>query len=252
MSAETAHTPCRLIIDPPLDGAWLMAVDEALLESAAVSERCTLRFYRWSQPTLSLGYFQRHADRAMHAASRDCPLVRRQTGGGAILHDRELTYSLVVPQSHPLAADWARLYLLVHEALIAVLERSGVVAQICNQPTPATAAQPLLCFQRRAVGDVLIAQAKVCGSAQRRRRGAVLQHGSLLLAQSCQAPELPGIRELTGKSLAAAQLAEAAAAELAQRLRLDFLSPGLTASETDAATQLVSAKYRSPAWNQRR
>ena len=72
-----------------------MAVDEALLIDAAENGVATLRFYQWSEPTLSLGYFQRYDDRDQHAASRECAVVRRQTGGGAILHDRELTYSLV-------------------------------------------------------------------------------------------------------------------------------------------------------------
>ena len=93
----------RLIIDRPLPGAWNMAVDEALLLDASENGSASLRFYGWNAPTLSLGYFQRYDDRDLHAASRDCAVVRRQTGGGAILHDRELTYSLVLPPNHPLA-----------------------------------------------------------------------------------------------------------------------------------------------------
>src|SRR5882724_9809402 len=94
----------RLIIDPPAHGAWNMAVDEALLESAAVDGIATLRLYQWSEPTLSLGYFQPAADRQTHPASRECPLVRRASGGGAILHDRELTYSLAIPEKSARAA----------------------------------------------------------------------------------------------------------------------------------------------------
>ena len=74
-----------------------MAVDEVLLDAAAVREQLSLRFYGWSEPTLSLGYFQRVADRKQHIASRECPLVRRLSGGGAILHDDELTYSFATP-----------------------------------------------------------------------------------------------------------------------------------------------------------
>src|SRR5687767_13677741 len=94
----------RLLIDPPASGAWNMAVDEALLASAAAGV-ATLRFYTWSQPTLSLGYFQHAHQRDAHAASRSCPLVRRASGGGAILHDRELTYSLAVPLRQRLGAQ---------------------------------------------------------------------------------------------------------------------------------------------------
>jgi hypothetical protein len=95
----------RLIIDPPQNGAWNMAVDEALLLDAIEDGSATLRFYQWSEPTLSLGYFQRYADRNQHHASRNCAIVRRQSGGGAILHDRELTYSLVLPPGHPLGRN---------------------------------------------------------------------------------------------------------------------------------------------------
>ena len=80
----------RLIIDSPAEGAWNMAVDEALLDSCSRTGMPTLRFYQWSKATLSLGYFQRHRDREQHVASRDCPLVRRSTGGRAIIHDQEL------------------------------------------------------------------------------------------------------------------------------------------------------------------
>jgi lipoate-protein ligase A len=253
MSIPLAYSPCRLLIDEPLDGAWNMAVDEALLESAATTGQCSLRFYRWSRPTLSLGYFQHHAERAAHSASRDCNLVRRQTGGGSILHDRELTYSLVVPQTHPLASDSARLYRLVHEALQSVLAGWDVQATICaNSPRAGSGEQPFLCFQRRAVGDMLLGSAKICGSAQRRRRGAVLQHGSLLLAQSPFAPELPGILELTGKPLDAAALGEQAADELAGRLEFDSHRQGLLADEVEGANCLVSRKYAERTWTFRR
>ena len=78
--------PCRLIVDPPASGAWNMAVDEALLESVADGGPATLRFYQWSEPTLSLGYFQPYADREQHEASRELTVVRRSTGGGALIH----------------------------------------------------------------------------------------------------------------------------------------------------------------------
>ncbi len=93
----------RLLIDPPAPGAWNMAVDEVLLDWSAQSGGYAWRFYRWDEPTLSLGYFQPYEDRQRHPPSRACPAVRRATGGGAILHDAELTYSLAVPAGSPLA-----------------------------------------------------------------------------------------------------------------------------------------------------
>ena len=98
-------TVCHLIVDAPADGAWNMAADEALLHTVSNTETPVLRFYQWQSPTLSLGYFQSYADRNQHAASLEADVVRRLSGGGAILHDQELTYSLVLPGSNPLASD---------------------------------------------------------------------------------------------------------------------------------------------------
>src|SRR5271169_4762547 len=101
---------CRLLVDPPASGAWNMAVDEALVDDAAARHACWLRFYGWSEPTLSLGYFQGYEERLAHRPSRQCPVVRRPSGGGAILHDVEITYSLAIPHAHPLAEDSTWLY----------------------------------------------------------------------------------------------------------------------------------------------
>lgn len=193
-----------------------MAVDDTRLAMVASDPESAvwLRFYEWEEPTLSLGYFQRLADRTENASSSGCPVVRRPSGGGAIVHDRELTYSLVVPAVHPLACNTQHLYDLLHTTLIAALADFGVGAYLCVEREN----RPFLCFLRRAVGDVLLSNAqistsrqtaKICGSAQRRRHGAVLQHGSILLACSAAAPELPGIQELTGQAIAPGQLAEA-------------------------------------------
>src|SRR5689334_21696416 len=95
----------RLIIDPPRQGSMNMAIDDALLESAAEAGVATLRLYQWSEPTLSLGYFQAAAERKTHQPSLTCALVRRASGGGAILHDRELTYSLALPEKSSVAAS---------------------------------------------------------------------------------------------------------------------------------------------------
>jgi lipoate-protein ligase A len=233
-----------------------MGVDEALLEAAAADGQCTVRFYRWQEPTLSLGYFQPYAERWRHAASSRSAVVRRSSGGGAILHDVELTYSFTVPNSHPLALNRLRLYGAVHTALIEALAHWGVEASMFQRPNqkplPDSASrQPFLCFQRRSPGDVLVGGAKVAGSAQRRRQGAVLQHGSVLLARSAAAPELDGLNELTGKAFRAEELLEAWRERLAATLRITWHQTELSDQQCHRATLLATQKYMSPAWMHR-
>lgn len=169
---------CRLLIDPTALGAWNMAVDEALLESAVAGGGISLRFYGWRQPTLSLGYFQQYSERWQHAASRDCPVVRRITGGGAILHDREITYSLVVPSGHGLAIRHFELYENVHAALITVLAKQGICATLCRgEGREKDRRQAFLCFQRCAAGDVLLGDIKIAGSTAALARGRVATWG---------------------------------------------------------------------------
>jgi lipoate-protein ligase A len=244
---------CRLLIDPPAPGPWNMAVDEVLLETAARWGDSTLRFYRWCEPTLSLGYFQQYADRFEHAASREATAVRRLTGGGAILHDHELTYSLSAPAGHPWVSERDRLYTTIHATLIDALAALGTHAALC-QPTPAPAghSEPLLCFQRRAPGDVLIGATKVAGSAQRRRRGAVLQHGSVLLARSAAVPELDGLSELTGRAITADQLLAVWLPLLQTRLVADWQQAELSQQQRREAESLRRDRYAAAAWTEHR
>jgi lipoyl(octanoyl) transferase len=257
----------RLIIDPPATGPWNMAVDEALLSDAVENDLATLRLYKWSEPTLSLGYFQRYDERHQHAASRDCAVVRRQTGGGAILHDRELTYSLTLPTSHPLAQHSQQLYTAVHDAFIAALATSLGAAQSQwnfvrrdQESSLPPRREPFLCFQRRAPGDVILLPAsaelgthasKILGSAQRRHRGAILQHGSLLLQKSPAAPELPGLGDLVGE-LSARELTAALTVGLQNVLSLRFVPTRLPAELESKARGWANPKYASQAWTKRR
>jgi len=276
----SAPTQCRLLIDPPCSGAWNMAVDEVLLEWAAEEGCCAWRFYGWSEPTLSLGYFQSYRDRLTHAPSLDCPAVRRLTGGGAILHDAELTYSFAVPGGHHLAIPGtipggtdslsARaastlaekppvppgrdlLYQAVHAGLIAALAEYRIAAAFCGEPgRRPPQEEPFLCFQRRTPGDVLLGGSKIAGSAQRRRRGAVLQHGSLLLRRSPAAPELPGLEELAQRVPAPDELAEVWLAKLAEGLRLRWRRESMPASRRQQVVMLSQARYASAQWTRNR
>jgi lipoate-protein ligase A len=247
----------RVMLDPPASGIWNMAVDEVLLQTAAQSGQATLRFYTWEAPTLSLGYFQSAADRQQHSSSLACPLVRRASGGGAILHDRELTYSISLPQA---AADVsaADLYSVAHRTLIATLIAMGVSAVLYQDSAPCAIDAKLdrperfLCFQRRTCFDILCQGEKIVGSAQRRRKGAVLQHGSILLARSQCAPELPGLHELTQARPEAAELAAAWPLTLAGALNLTTREGGLTEGERHFAGKLASDRFASPAYVSRR
>lgn len=230
-----------------------MAVDEVLLDWAERTGGCCWRFYRWEEPTLSLGYFQTYEDRWQHSPSSKCPVVRRASGGGAILHDAELTYSCVWPQGHQLASRRLQLYEAVHLSLIELLAEQGVQASLCGHVVAGNAEKPpFLCFQRRSPGDVVIGQAKVVGSAQRRLRGAVLQHGSVLLARSSAAPELNGLAELAGLRLDAERLSQVWGERLGARLGLAWHSELLSAEEYQQAVALIETKYGSEGWTRSR
>jgi len=245
-------SPCRLLIDPPAPGAWNMAVDEVLLEWAAETGGCCWRFYQWEEPTLSLGYFQAYDQRWQHAASSKCPVVRRSSGGGAILHDGELTYSCVWPQGHRLAAGRLQLYEAVHASLVELLAGYGVHASLCDPGLSQPDRPPFLCFQRRSPGDLLVGAVKVAGSAQRRLRGAVLQHGSVLLVRSSAAPELDGLLEVAGLSLDAASFGQVWLERLGSRLGLAWQAESLTNSEYERAAALADTKYGDETWTKNR
>ncbi len=243
----------RLLLDPPAPGAWNMAVDEALLETAAADGITTLRFYTWSEPTLSLGYFQAAADRARHVASRDCSLVRRASGGGAILHDRELTYSIALPSRGRFGDQAKALYDAFHQTLIGALATFAVQASLC-EPAAGVQPEPFLCFQRHTRGDVLIGTDKIAGSAQRRNRGALMQHGSILFNRSNHAPELPGLCDLSSPPLplAADSLIAAWLPLLSGRLDCRFERQELTPAATARATEIAASRFAQAAWNARR
>ncbi len=175
----------RVIQDPPLAGPANMARDEALLTRVGMRQSPpTMRLYQWAAPTVSLGYFQHFA----HFESLDSPVgglqvVRRTTGGGAIVHDRELTYSLTLPLDHVLLASGPNaLYEIVHDGLIECLKRYGLQAHRDGESDGSGAAKgPFFCFARRHCLDVLVGDHKIAGSSQRRTKNAVLQHGSIIL-----------------------------------------------------------------------
>ena len=247
------YDPARLLIDSPEDGATNMARDEALLE--AVGEGAappTLRLYTWSPPTISLGYFQPYADyEALPPPAGELAVVRRQTGGGAILHDQELTYAWVMPVSHPLLAEGAtHLYELAHAAVIAALREFAPRADYSGSTDDSTPTRgPFFCFARRHRLDVLVGADKIAGSAQRRAREAVLQHGSIVLGQRFGQQPVAGLAVAFEDALATVR--EVFPRALTRDSGLAFEPGDWTEAELARAQALV-AKYAGPEWTARR
>jgi lipoate-protein ligase A len=164
----------------PYSAAMNMAIDEALLESAIVP---CIRFYRWQSPALSFGYFGHFSHVAIYASERD--LVRRWTGGGIVLHEQDLTYSIVVPASDAAFRESSTtIYENVHRALLKAMVAHGeraelaLVAGVVDVET-AIVDRGYNCFANAVRSDVMIDGHKVAGAAQRRTRGGLLQQGSV-------------------------------------------------------------------------
>ena len=195
----------EIIVDKfPMSGEFNMAMDAALLELGAGRNVSVIRIYRWSTPTISVGYFQATSGQTA-SPFLSVPTVRRLSGGGAILHDAELTYSCVLPSTHQLRKNPSELYEVIHSRLIQLLSGCGITCMLRqtfeseNNPnnTMGIAAEPFLCFLRSNPNDIVDSSgAKIVGSAQRRRKGITLQHGSILLSASTLMPTIPGIRQL--------------------------------------------------------
>ena len=182
--APLAGAPWRLLRTWDAPAGFNMALDEALL--AGDDPRPVLRLYSWEPAAVSLGYFQRHREVLEYlerAGAAVPPLVRRLTGGGAIHHRDELTFSIAAPADHPLYRGPVReSYRRVHGALAQALAGRGVRA-VERGATTLASDDPgsLMCFHRSSALDLAWNERKGVGSAQRRRDGRVLHHGSIKL-----------------------------------------------------------------------
>jgi lipoate-protein ligase A len=224
-----------------------MAADEVML-AGAIGGTASLRFYGWSPATLSLGYFQPAASRLADPRLAALPYVRRATGGHALVHDRELTYSLALPAGEPWqdSRPWST---RMHEIIRDAFRTLGVELQLAgSERDPST----ILCFRQYTPGDLLCRGAKVVGSAQRRSHGALLQHGGILLAQSAYTPSLPGVAETTGISVIADEVRIGIVREFAQATSWSIADHGWSPTDSHHIGDLVRRKYTHPNWNDRR
>jgi lipoyl(octanoyl) transferase len=263
----------RLILNTPAPGAWNMAVDEAILEAAGGGKvPPTLRLYAWEPPCLSLGYAQPYADvDVAHLNERGWQVVRRPTGGRAILHTDELTYSICGPSSEPrLAGSVLESYRTLSAALMAAMHLMDSPAE--SQPSAASQSHGPVCFESPSNYEITVAGRKLIGSAQARRKEGVLQHGTLPLqgdlsriiqvltfsdenARRIAAEKLhthaATLEEVTGRVIAWQEAAQAFATAFQETLNLHLTRADLTPAELARAEELMETKYAHADWTQK-
>jgi len=262
-----------------------MAIDEAIL--TAHSEGLvppTVRFYGWNPPTLSIGYFQKEQEVDQEAVVREgIGFVRRPTGGRAVLHDKELTYSIIVAENYPgIPRNVTEAYRVLSVGLLQGFRALGLGAemvQLANEEEKEKYASmgSAACFDSPSWYELVVEGRKVAGSAQVRQKDVVLQHGSILLdldtdqlfrllrfsseklAERMKASFLKkavAINELLraqGKpEVTLQQVEEAFRREIAAGLGVELADAELTPYEVELTEQLVREKYGAEAWNFRR
>jgi lipoate-protein ligase A len=256
----------RLIVDPPAGGPWNMAVDEALLDAYAGSEAPgspTLRLYGWRPACLSLGRTQ--AARDAHAPGwlrcHGVDLVRRPTGGSAVLHEHERTYAVVgALRSPPFGGGVVETYELVAGAIVRALGRLGFETQLVGRkPGPGVGERQVACFATLSAWEIAWQGRKVVGAAQLRRRGAFLQHGSILLRSDPErlaralGREAPAgaafdLGRARGRPIGGEELDGALALAFAEAFGTRLAPSRLTDRERERAVSLASWKYASASW----
>jgi len=239
----------RLLPFESLSGVGNMSADEVML-SAAERGVASFRFYTWTEPTLSLGYFQPAADRLARPATA---WVRRSTGGAGILHDpaHEITYSFALPPGdtwQPKGESWlCRFHHLLQESFRTFGVETRAV--ICGEEQKLG---PVMCFLHQTPADLLADGFKVVGSAQRKLRGCLLQHGSVLLSRSPLAPELPGVVELTGLRVDVMRLQWDVVKRVGEEFDWRLIEEKWTPDEIAARERIAAEKYDTSEWNEKR
>jgi lipoate-protein ligase A len=277
---DYAPATWRLLITPPTDGATNMAIDEALLHALADGKgRPTLRLYQWVPPCLSLGYNEPSADVDEAACARlGYTWVRRPTGGRAILHTDELTYSVTAAESEPrVAGSIVNSYRQLSAGLLAGLRALGADVFQAQTEKVVNPDQGAACFDTPSNYEITVDGRKLVGSAQVRRRGIVLQHGALPLtgdltrifnclqldgdetarhsaqeaAQAALLAHACTLEEALGRVVPFEEAAQALARGFASALNLRLEAAGLTDYEQELAERLRRDQYAGDAWNRR-
>lgn len=275
----------RLIEDPPLDGYRNMAVDEALLESCAsrAAGFPCLRLYSFHPACLSLGFSQ-PAEGAVDPSwcrSHGIDIARRPTGGRAVLHDAEVTYAVVGRYGEPpFPATVLDSYCVISRGLIAGFASLGLRAAVTAGEKPAgPGAGGAVCFAEPTRHEIASGEFKIAGSAQARRRGAFLQHGSIPIVVNMEnlaratgsvggeaappgaapgtvgcagLPEIRGVAQILGRDLSESGLRAALVDGFEKEFGVRLVPGALAGTERESAERLRADRYLSAAWTYRR
>ena len=269
--------PWRLIITPAGRGAWNMAVDEAILEHAQAGQAAslpTLRLYAWDPACLSLGHAQPYADvDSLSLKERGWEVVRRATGGRAILHTDELTYSVTGSAGDPvLTGGVLESYNRIAQALLLAVKDLGLPVEMKEHAGDSPTSVNPVCFEVPSTYEITVNGKKLIGSAQARKKEGVLQHGSLPLSgdlrRICQALVFENeaarenaaqrllrrattVESALGHTVTWDQAAEAFIHAFESQLGLCFERGELSESESKRAEELFREKYDHPSWTER-
>lgn len=263
------------------DPFYNMALDEALLNFVSRGEiDPVVRFYTWNPATLSVGYFQRLTKEIDidKVKEKGYGMVRRQTGGRGVLHDKELTYSVIVPESHPeMPSTITEAYRVISEGLLQGYKELGLDAYFAiprskeerdklKQPRSA------VCFDAPSWYELVVEGRKIAGSAQVRQKGVILQHGSLLqdvdvddlfdmfifknerLKEKMKKAFLDkavALNDISDKKITIAEMEVAFEKGFKKGLNVDFKPLTLTEAQQAEVNELIE-KYKSDDWNYRK
>jgi lipoate-protein ligase A len=273
---HTDTTHWRLVRSAAARGAENMAVDAAILQAVCEKKSpFTLRVYAWQPPCLSLGYAQPFQDADISRLDElGWDVVRRPTGGRAILHADELTYALIAPDSHPaFSGGVLASYRKLSAALVRALENLGLDVDVSpDTALPEEQRQEPVCFQRPSAYEITVQGKKIVGSAQLRRRGAVLQHGTIPLGgditricrglrydnEAARQDAVHGVRmrsatveDILHKQVPWETAVRALTQGFEQVLGWKFSEGNLTPLELETSRTLIESRYDSQEWTRR-
>ena len=265
----------RLLIDEPADAAYNMAVDEAILLSHSRDEvPPTLRLYQWAPPAVSIGFSQNLSRKVNLEQCKELgiDLVRRPTGGRAVLHDKEITYSVIISLRR-LPGSVLQTYKFLSSGLLAAINKLGLEAKLEDKPVKSGNPGSPACFDSPSWYEIEVGGRKLVGSAQTRQREVLLQHGSVLLdldilklqqvmftpnekvrqrmvtALEAKATAInPELLSLGRQPVQPAVVEKALIEGFSQGLSITLEPSGLTIKERKAAEELAETKYRSQGW----